>query len=76
MDNGTVTVITADDDAMEDIRELAATEGLRVVDARSRFPRWLSVSGWTLLVLYFAIANYCRFKLAVGLSTVACTCTL
>lgn len=76
---GKLEIIQADDETFEQLRESCLEEGIEVVDMRTWQRRaWNRTwrTGFWLLVLYFAIANYCRFKLAVGLSTVACTCTL
>lgn len=75
MSDGILRVYVASDDALEDIREFGEAEGIEVLDMRTPWQRAKHFCGqamWGLLGLYFFIAHYHQFKVAVGLAQEVC----
>jgi hypothetical protein len=74
---GHVDVLAGDDEAVESLRQSCLEEGYVMHDKRTpwrRFRYGMRPFLWGAFACYLVIANYCRFKMALGLATVACTC--
>lgn len=78
MSTTTIKIYTATDEAVEEMRKEIEGDDIEIIDLRTPLRRFYNaLPGWAfgISVGFLLVANYCRFKLAVGLSVASCGCS-